>query len=160
MSVLCPTLDHMSHLLLSWSCCVLMSFSLGCPLWTSCRPIWFTTATREAWLFISGSRLSNLPGRAAGERGGAYLSRTSHLSWTYLSCTSYLGWTYQSQTHLSHTSYLSHTSHLSHTSYPSRTHLCWTTSRSSMFSGIWVPVSHCSFSWIQRWQAWASPSIR
>lgn len=36
----------------------------------SCRAIWFTTATREAWLFISGSRLSNL--RRAIQNGGDF----------------------------------------------------------------------------------------
>lgn len=46
--------------MLSLSCWALMSFSLGCPLCISCLAIWLTTATREAWLFISGSRLSNL----------------------------------------------------------------------------------------------------
>ncbi|TNN54311.1 hypothetical protein EYF80_035461 [Liparis tanakae] len=53
---------HPSYLVLSLSCWVLISFSLGCPQWTSCLATWFTTATRDAWLFISGSRLSNLPG--------------------------------------------------------------------------------------------------
>lgn len=52
-------LSH-AYLVLSLSCWALISFSLGWPLCISCRAIWFTTATREAWLFISGSRLSNL----------------------------------------------------------------------------------------------------
>ncbi len=59
---LSPAQNAMTCLVLSLSCWALMSVSLGCPLCISCLAIWLTTATREAWLFISGSRLSNLEG--------------------------------------------------------------------------------------------------
>lgn len=52
--------SQLDYLVFSLSCRDLMSFSLGCSLWISCLATWFTTATRDAWLFISGSRLSNL----------------------------------------------------------------------------------------------------
>lgn len=58
------------HLVFSLSCLVLISFSLGWPLCISWRDTWFTTATRDAWLFISGSRLSNLKADGDGSKSG------------------------------------------------------------------------------------------
>lgn len=86
-TVTCTMDLSLPHLVLSLSCCALMSFSLGWPLCISCRAIWFTTATREAWLFISGSRLSNLGGRdrrhpdAGGHGHGKVLTPASWWVW-------------------------------------------------------------------------------
>lgn len=82
-------------LVFSLSCWALMSFSLGCPLCISCRAIWLTTATRDAWLFISGSRLSNLEhiihllGTEDKTENGAWqvhIGFIVELKWNSLSC--------------------------------------------------------------------------
>lgn len=118
-----------AHLVLSLSCWALISFSLGWPLCISCRAIWFTTATREAWLFISGSRLSNLQRQ---------LDRAVTCLVTEAAQGGRVGGLGDPM---------------------AAAHLCWMTSRSSSFSGICMLLSHCSFSSIQSSQASASLNI-